>query len=141
MNEAEEPIARMLEAYKAAVFAKDVDALVSLYDADVRVFDAWGKWSYDGVDAWREMVAGWLGSLSTERVVVDLDGVQQTVTQDVAIVHAFVTYACISAEGKALHATRNRLTWVLRRRAGAWKVVHEHTSVPVDFRTSMAILR
>jgi len=139
MTDAEEPIARMLEAYKAAVFAKDVEALMSLYDPDVRVFDAWGQWSYDGVQAWRGMVARWLGSLATERVVVDLDEVQKTVTQDVAIIHAFATYACISAEGNARHATRNRLTWVLRRRAGGWRVVHEHTSVPVDFRTSTAI--
>jgi ketosteroid isomerase-like protein len=35
---------------------------------------------------------------------------------------------------------RNRLTWVLRERDGAWKVVHEHTSVPLDFETK-AMLR
>ena len=31
----------MLEAYGEAVYEKDVDAFVSLYDEDVRVFDLW----------------------------------------------------------------------------------------------------
>lgn len=48
-------IGAVIEGYAAAVRAKDVDAFVSLYAKDVRVFDMWGRWSYDGVDAWRSM--------------------------------------------------------------------------------------
>lgn len=44
-------IGAVIEGYAAAVRAKDVDAFVSLYAKDVRVFDMWGRWSYDGVDA------------------------------------------------------------------------------------------
>ena len=29
----------------------------------------------------------------------------------------------------------NRLTWGLRKTHGTWKVVHEHTSAPVDMST------
>jgi uncharacterized protein (TIGR02246 family) len=141
VTEPEGSIARMLDAYKAAVFAKDIDAFASLYDPDVRVFDLWGKWSYDGIQAWRAMAAGWFESLGTSRVVVDLDGVRTIVAHDVSIVHAFVIYKGISADGRELHAMRNRLTWVVRETAGAWKVIHEHTSAPVDFETSKVILQ
>lgn len=41
MNEPEKPVIQVLDAYKAAVAAKDVDAFVALYDQDVRVFDLW----------------------------------------------------------------------------------------------------
>ena len=53
----------MLEAYAAAVRAKDADAFLDLYADDVRTFDLWERWSYDGKDALRAMVAEWFGSL------------------------------------------------------------------------------
>jgi len=45
----DDPILQVLSDYKAAVFAKDVDRYVDLYDEDVLIFDMWGVWSYDGV--------------------------------------------------------------------------------------------
>jgi uncharacterized protein (TIGR02246 family) len=141
MNELHPPIMRIFEAYKAAVFAKDVDAFVALYDQDVCVFDLWSKWSYEGLEAWRGMVADWLGSLGTDRVAVEVDDVQTSVTDDLAVAHAFLTFKAISPEGRELRAMQNRLTWVLRQKSGAWKIVHQHTSAPVSFETFKVTLR
>jgi uncharacterized protein (TIGR02246 family) len=137
----EQPILQVLEAYRAAVWAKDVDAFVSLYDEQVCVFDLWGKWAYRGRDAWRGMVAGWFGLLGAERVAVSMEQVYIIGAPDLATVHAFVTYAAISPEGKKLRALRNRLTCSLQRQDDAWRIVHEHTSVPVDGETTRAILQ
>ena len=60
---------------------------------------------------------------------------------DLAFAHALVTYTGLSAEGKALRAMTNRISWVLRRSGGAWRVIHEHSSAPVDFETQKAILQ
>jgi uncharacterized protein (TIGR02246 family) len=141
VNELERPVLRVFETYKAAVFAKDVEAFLALYDQDVYVFDMWGEWSYNGLEAWRGMVTDWFGTLGTERVAVGLDDLQTIVAQDVAIAHAFVTYKGVSAEGMELRAMHNRLTWALKQESGAWKIVHEHTSAPVDFKTSKVILQ
>ncbi len=92
MNEAEQAVREVVDAYQAAVWAKDVDALVALYDPEVCVFDLWGTWSYRGVAAWRGMVAEWFGSLGSERAVVDLEDVQTIVAQDLAVVYALVIY-------------------------------------------------
>ena len=43
---------RMLDAYAAAVLAKDANAFLSLYAPEVRVFDTWGVWSYEGASSW-----------------------------------------------------------------------------------------
>jgi len=51
MSNVEQPIQQMFDAYKAAVFAKDVDAFVALYHEDVCVFVLWGRWSYTGIAA------------------------------------------------------------------------------------------
>jgi uncharacterized protein (TIGR02246 family) len=123
---------QMLKAYAAAVRAKDVDAFMDLYADDVRNFDLWTEWSYDGKDALRGMVAEWFGSLGDdEEVVVEFDDVRTTDGGDVAAVSAFTTYAAVAPDGTRLRSMNNRLTWVLRKDAdGDWKVVHEHTSAP-----------
>jgi uncharacterized protein (TIGR02246 family) len=121
----------MLERYAAAVRAKDVDAFVDLYADDVRTFDLWSVWSYDGKPALREMVGEWFGSLGTDTVAVEFDEVRSQAGDDVAALSAFTTFRGISAEGEELRSMNNRLTWILRKEAaGAWKIVHEHTSAP-----------
>ena len=140
MHVSEQPILAVLDAYKAAVFAKNVDAFVGLYDQDVQVFDLWGEWLYDGVDAWRGMVSGWFGSLGDEQVVVEMQTIHTTVTQDMALAHAFISYSGVSAQGERLRTMQNRITMVLRRSGDAWKIVHEHSSAPVDFETSKVML-
>lgn len=141
MNELEKPILQVLDAYKAAVNAKDVETFVSLYDQDVVVFDMWGEWSYKGVEAWRKMVVDWFGSLGSERVIVEANDVQVIAENNIAIIHAFVAFKGVSAEGEELRTMQNRFTWILQNRKGAWKIIHEHTSAPVDFETSKVILQ
>ena len=135
-------IEQLLEEYAESVRAKDVDRFVALYDDAVRVFDMWGRWSYDGVAAWREMTVEWFGSLGSEQVAVEFDAVQTVVGADVAVADAFVTFRGLSAEGDELRATHNRLTWALRKQPdGTWKVVHEHSSAPADFETGKVQLQ
>jgi uncharacterized protein (TIGR02246 family) len=121
----------MLDKYAAAVGAKDVDAFVALYADDVRTFDLWSVWSYDGKPALREMVEEWFGSLGTDTVAVEFSEVRSETGDDVAAVSAFTTFRGLSAEGEELRSMNNRLTWILRRESdGAWKIAHEHTSAP-----------
>ena len=135
-------IGRLLEEYGESVRAKDVDRFVAIYDDDVRVFDMWGQWAYEGSAAWREMAAEWFASLGSEQVSVEFDEVQKVVGDDVAVADAYVTYKGLSAAGEELRALNNRLTWALRRQPdGKWKVMHEHSSAPVDFETGKVQLQ
>ena len=137
-----EPV-QLLERYRAAVYARDVDALVALYAEDVRVFDMWNSWEYAGAAAWRAVVAGWFGSLGSDRVAVEFDEVQSQVLGDLAVVHAFVTYRGLSAQGAQLRSMHNRLTLVCRRtdvHGGSWQIVHEHSSSPADLETGRVVL-
>jgi uncharacterized protein (TIGR02246 family) len=141
MNEVEQPIQQVFDGYKAAVFARDVDAFVALYHEDVCVFDLWGTWSYNGIEAWRTMVVEWFGSLGSERVVVEVDRVHTRVTNDLAVAYAFISYTGVSAEGQALRTIHNRLTWALAPHDSAWKIIHEHSSAPVDPETLQVLLQ
>jgi ketosteroid isomerase-like protein len=140
MSELDKDIARILGIYESAVFKKDVEAFMRLYEPSVRVYDAWGVWSYEGSEAWQRAVEGWFTSLGTERVRVTFDEVQTWMGKDVSSVSAIVTYAGFSAEGEQLRAMQNRITWVLRTIGHVPRIVHEHTSAPLGFNDSKAIL-
>lgn len=123
---------QMLKAYAVAVRAKDADAFMDLDADDVRNFDLWNDWSYDGKAELSGMVTEWFGSLDDdEEVVVEWDDVRAQAGEDVAALSAFLTFSAVSPEGKKLRSMNNRLTWVLRKDGdGEWKIAHEHTSAP-----------
>jgi ketosteroid isomerase-like protein len=140
MTELDKDLARILGLYESAVFKKDVDAFMRLYDPAVRVFDAWGVWSYEGAEAWQRAVEGWFTSLGSERVKVGFDDVTVWTAKDLSSVSAVVTYAGQSADGQSLRSMQNRLSWVLRTVGHVPRIVHEHTSAPLGFEDQKAIL-
>ena len=137
----EESVERVIGSYKAAVLAKNVDTFMHLYDPKVRVFDTWGTWSYEGADAWRIAVEGWLSSLGTEKVQVAFDEVHIAGNLDFALVTALVSFTAVSAQGETLRSMENRLTWALRTTGHVLRIVHEHSSAPIGFEDMKAILQ
>lgn len=140
MNAASDPVRDFFAACAAAVRMKDVQRLVALYAEGVVVFDAWASWRHAGRAAWQDVASEWFGSLGTETVVVEFDDLRSCVGGDLAHGSAFVTYAAISADGERLRSLDQRITVAAERRNGEWKVVHEHTSAPADFRTKAVSL-
>jgi len=112
-----------------------------LYDPQVRVFDTWGVWSYEGVAAWRIAVEGWFSSLGTESVRVTFENVHVITAQGFAAMSAFATYAAVSAQGQEIRSMQNRISWVLKTSGHVLRIVHEHTSAPIAFEDSTAILQ
>lgn len=130
----------LIDAYVAAVAAKDVDAFMRFYDAEVRVFDTWGTWSYESADLWRKVIEGWFSSLGNGSVAVSFEEVRCHVAGAVTVVTAFVGYCGRSAQDVVLHSMQNRMTWVLQDKGSGLRIIHEHTSVPVDFGDAKGIL-
>jgi ketosteroid isomerase-like protein len=150
MSDIDPRLFRICEAYTRTVREKDVSGFLNLYHPTARVFDTWGAWSYEGDQPQREagrlipaeqqirtgparrkVIEQWFGSLGEERVAVTFDRVQTTVTSDLAALTARVVYAAISPTGAELRSMQNRLTWVLKPDGDGWKIIHEHTSVPL----------
>ncbi|HNO95423.1 MAG TPA: SgcJ/EcaC family oxidoreductase [Anaerolineales bacterium] len=136
----QQAIQKVFETYQAAAYAKDVEAFLAIYHQDVHIFDMWEKWSYDGIAAWRGMVTGWFGSLGTELVKIEFNEMQITETKEMAIAHMIVTFRGLSAEGTELRSMQNRMTCVLKNINGAWQIIHEHSSSPLEPSSLKAIL-
>jgi ketosteroid isomerase-like protein len=129
------------QKYAAAVYAKDLNAFLALYDPDMVSFDMWDAWTYKGRDAWAEMVKGWFRSLGEDSVGVSFTPIFCTIAAGWASWGAIVRYAGLDLSGTELRFLENRITWVLQGGTGAWRIVHEHSSSPADFKTGAVSLR
>ena len=135
------PAERALAAYTKAVAEKDVELLVGLFDEQVLLFDVWDQWSISGKAAWRSAVEEWLGSLGSDRVLVEFETVQETVSDGLVCASAFVTYTAFSLDGTRLRSHKERQTWVLSLKEEGWRVVHCHNSVPFGMETGKPLSR
>ena len=125
-------IAALTGAYVEAVRAKDARRLAALYDADVRVFDTWGRQPFEGLVAWSTSLDEWLNSLDDdESVQVLFNDVRTFALGEMGCLQALVTYAALNRVGEIVRSMENRLSWVVTKSADGWVVAHEHTSVPI----------
>ena len=115
--------------YIEAVKASDADALLSLYADDVHVYDLMEPFERHGKESGREMIAAWLGNKDETQDCTIEDLVTEE-SGDLAVARGSIRYEVTMADG-AHHGMWNRGTWVLRRIAGDWKIITEHTSVPL----------
>jgi ketosteroid isomerase-like protein len=130
----------VLETYRAAVAARDVDGLVGLYAEDVHRFDTWEEADQVGVAAWREAVAQWLGAHADDVYEVQFDEGDAVAGDSVAFVRAVMTFRVLT-DGVVTHEQVHRFTAGLAMQDGAWRIAHEHTSMPVAYAATMAEFR
>jgi len=121
-------IRALVDAFVAAVRAKDIDGVMHVFAREVVSFDLGPPLQHgseDFVRRWRALFEAHSGPVDYE--VRDLS---ITVGGDVAFSHSL---------------NRNGERWLrwtacYRRMDGWWRIVHEHVSVPVDMRQGTAVL-
>lgn len=123
-----------MDLYAKAVDERDVAAFIRLYALDVRIFDAWDTWEYRGALEWQRPISAWLTAHVSEKLTVAFEEVTVQGSPPFVLVTALVTYGRVSSDETPLGTIQNRLTWILHVHEGRARIVHEHTSVPVDFR-------
>ncbi len=136
-----EAIESLFGTYKNSVFQKDVETFVSIFDEKVRIFDMWQRWSYDGLSDWREMVENWFDSLGENKDIVEFNDIEIQSTGEMSVATAFVKFTAVSEKGEELRYLENRITWVVQKKKNGWKIIHQHTSGPIDFQTMKVILQ
>jgi ketosteroid isomerase-like protein len=141
MKDIDDEVAKLRQKYISAVAARNVTALVQLYDPKARIFDAWGVWEYKGTESWQVAIEGWFSSTPNEKLLVTFNDCSVLGDADLATMTAVVTYAAVAPNGTESHSMQNRITWTLRTVAHNLRIVHEHTSAPIGFEDMKAILK
>jgi uncharacterized protein (TIGR02246 family) len=129
------------ERYKTAVLQKDLVAYASIFDEQVLVFDMWEHWTYNGLASWQEMAKGWFTSLGSDTDLVRYEDIQIHESGELGVITAIMKFTALSEKGEALRYLQNRLTWVARKKDQSWKIIHQHTSSPVEAATMKVILQ
>jgi ketosteroid isomerase-like protein len=118
--------------YKTFAWEKDSESMISLYDEQVLIFDMWGEGHCSGLVAWSVIIKDWLGSLEEERVNVTFEMIQIHQGDKVSFATEIVGYQAISVDNKVIRSMKNRITVGFTKTETGWKVVHQHTSAPID---------
>jgi ketosteroid isomerase-like protein len=141
MKNIDDAIASLRQRYISAVAARNVAALVQLYDPKARIFDAWGVWEYKGTDTWQVAIEGWFSSSQNDKLVVNFSDCSVFGDTELATMTAVVSYAALASNGTESHSMQNRITWVMRTIGHNLRIIHEHTSAPIGFEDMKAILK
>lgn len=132
----------VLENYKTAIYEKDVEKFLSMYDSEMHIYDSWGKWESRGISSWKKNVQEWFNGLSEDGVLLKVDFNDLVVEENsyLAFVHCAVTFAAHKDEsGEKLRQMTNRFTYGLKKVNKSWVIAHEHSSLPINMETGKGI--
>ncbi|HEX4159332.1 MAG TPA: nuclear transport factor 2 family protein [Rhizomicrobium sp.] len=140
VNSDKAQIEALEDRFAAAFNAKDLDAIMKVYEPGpgLFVFDVtpprqhvgWEDYRKD----WQDALAGMKGPVKFE-----ISDLSITVDGDVAYGHSIQRMTGTNTKDKAVDVTV-RVSDVYRKLKGKWLIVEEHVSVPVDLDTGKADL-
>ena len=123
-------IAALIEAWSRAVEAKNAEAMVAAYTPETVLFEMVPPARIDGAEAiaamWRQVLPMFPEIRRSEH-----RGLEITVDGDLAFVHGLHRFRTDPPEHPVGQGWK-RVTACYRRIDGAWRVLHEHVSLPFD---------
>src|SRR5262249_19695377 len=128
-TDARAEIAALLDAYAAAIHAKDARAVIAFYSRDVVAYDLAPPLAIDAeterdpryIQKWFDTWDGPIDSVAREVEII--------VGGDVAYAYGLRHMTGTKTDGTEVDLWF-RATVCLRREAGKWKIAHVHNSVP-----------
>ena len=118
--------------YKQSAWEKDTESMIGLYDDNVVIFDMWNQGYQTGLTEWSIVIKDWLDSLGEERVNVIFEMIKIHEGDSVGFGSALITFQAISTGNTIIRSMKNRITLGFIKENGVWKVVHQHTSAPIN---------
>ncbi len=117
--------------------AKDVDGLMACYTGDVRVFDAIPPHETSNAEDYRQIWEGCLGCFP-DGFELEIHDRQLTVEGNLAFSTCLFRFIGMPGDDPSMKSYL-RATQCLRKVGGAWKIAHEHISVPFNPFTNEAV--
>ena len=131
-------IRQLLDEWLKAMHAKDADAVLSHYASDLVTYDLIPPLQHKGAAAYRKVLGAWLAAIDGA-VRYELHDVDINVSDSVALVRSVNHIVFRHREGKDVDNWICGTLW-LKKKSGAWKIAHQHFSMPFDMKTGKALL-
>jgi ketosteroid isomerase-like protein len=118
--------------YAQAAWEKDIQNMIELYSENVVIFDMWTNGYQIGLTEWSNVIKEWLYNLGEEKVNVIFEMIEIHESGDIGFGSALITYQAISTDNAILRSMKNRITIGFHKEKDMWKVIHQHTSAPIN---------
>lgn len=141
MNEGFTMVQDVIENYKSAVYEQDVEKFVSAYATNIQVYDCWEDWEYKGISKWKKAVNGWFNHLKVEGVQLKVELKDLVIEENagLAFIYSNMTLIAYNGSGEKLRQITNRFTFGLKKENNSWKIIHQHSSLPISMETGKCI--
>lgn len=134
---AEAAVRALLDRWRKAVIAKDLEAILSCYTPDVLAFDAIMELRFQGREAYGEHWKTCF-DMMPGTMVFELRDIGIEAGADTAFGHYLCRCGFETPDGGG-DAGTIRVTFGCRKVEGRWLVAHEHFSVPFDCESGKAL--
>lgn len=121
----------VIERYSEAVQTLDSKAMLALYSPDARVFDLMAPFEIHGRKGFQDRIESWFSEVDAKDARAEASDVEVKTADGLATMTMFMRYSDLTESGERRSMT-NRLTWILEADGDDWKIIHEHTSVPLS---------
>ena len=140
MNQQHQPqdrVRALLEEWADAIRNKDIERLMACYAPDVVAYDMMPPLEWRGAEAYR---AAWAQGLAMPgSFEVELYEPVITASEDIAFAVALAHFDVVPPNGET-YGGWFRWTAGFARANGEWKIVHEHSSVPIEMESRTALI-
>lgn len=129
----------LLEEWADAIRNKDIERLMACYAADVVAYDMMPPLEWRGADSYR---AAWDQGLAMPGTfAIELYEPMVMASDELAFAVALAHFDVGPAEGGAGESFDGWFRWTagFARIHGEWKIVHEHSSVPIEMESKTAL--
>lgn len=124
----------VLDLYKLVVYNQDINLFMDLYDDSIHIFDSWNTWEIKSKLEWRKVIENWFSGLKRDGSTLRVSFEDPLIHQDdsIAFIHVSTRFSEFNSHNIEFRHLTNRFTFGLVKKNGDWKIVHEHSSLPID---------
>lgn len=133
----ETQIREVMDTWKSAFEAKDLERIMSLYADDVVAFDMMPPLKFAGKEAYRK---AWEEGLRQMEGPYSIETLEHHIVVDEETAYSYsIGRFRGEREGKDFEMV-SRVTDCFRKMDGKWLITHEHASVPLDMQTGKGLM-
>lgn len=126
-------VLEVLDHYKDSVNKQDINEFMKLYDTNVHIFDSWNTWEVKGLSQWETIIKDWFSILKRDKstLIVSYHDLVVEESDTIACIHTTIRYAELNSHQIEFRHLTNRFTLLLKKSDSEWKIIHEHSSLPI----------
>lgn len=107
------------------------DDVLTNHAPNALIFDPLPPLKYDDAASYRKSFDKWWPDTVDGKGLFEVNDLTVVSGDDVAFAHALVRCGGVAPDGSAFEDVV-RVTHCLQKRVGEWKIIHSHTSMPID---------